>query len=94
MEFTYTGFAYTDISLIPVILAGSDFSAYVWYMVNFAYIGISLISVVFSGPKACLPIQISSLIPVIESADLSSENELILIDSRDINIVKTLLQYS
>ena len=99
MEFTYSGFAYTGISLIPVILAGPEFSAYVLYMANFAYsgfayTGISLIPVIFVGPKAYLPIQISSLIPVIESADLSSENGLIMIDSSDVNMLKTLLHYS
>ena len=51
---------------------------------EFTYNGISFIPVILSGPKACLPIQISLLIPVIESADLSSENELIMIDSSDI----------
>ena len=104
MEFTYSGFAYTGISLIPVILAGPEFSTYVLYMANFAYTGfaytgfaytgISLIPVIFFGPKAYLPIQISSLIPVIESADLSSENGLIMIDSSDIHMLKKLLQYS
>ena len=59
-----------------------------------SFISVSLIPVIYSGPKAYLPIQISSLIPVIESADLSSENGLIMIDLNEIYMLKTLLQYS